>query len=365
MCQRPLLVPVILFGLITTLGCCFYINRVQSRDKSAIYQICQFDWTSESHETVDVEESVQFGAIKSGSKYAVFTSSLHGSEATDYGFDLPLTAMAWNRIGFGSIIIIVGDPQRHKRKPWVQYLMDTLADKEYIVVLVLKMVSSSQATSISQVVRLFATSLVRYNTSDVGIRDTYLLTADADIWPISRDFFVLPPGKDILHGNIGDLAVDGLRVIHAPLSYVGMKIQTWYSVMTLSGLLPMPKTIGEIVKYFGDKFRRNVTHGGEGWYIDQVMISLRLHQWKLENENGRKVYVYQRQLTKDRIDRVHWPTANLSLEGIVDAHLLKTSYQPNKWIRLRPLLRKLFPDNDAMRWYEQYVDRFNKLISWS
>ncbi|KAK2147391.1 hypothetical protein LSH36_555g01005 [Paralvinella palmiformis] len=341
----------------------YYINEFRYIDRSGMYHCCYLDSVRNRVPVIESQELVQYGRLKPGRNYAIFSASLYGSEAASYGFDLPLTAMAWKRIGFGSVLIIVGDPRLRVRHPWVRYLMDALVDKENIVVVVLKTASPSQATSISQVSRLFAASLLRYNTSDVRIQDTYLLTADADIWPIAKDFLVLPPGKDIIHGDIGNRRVDNLDVIHVPLSYVGMRIRTWRSVMTQSGLVPMPSTISEMVAYFGDKYFLNVTYDGPGWYSDQIMISLRLHQWKQANGQSGAVHVYRRRFEEDRIDRANWPRFQPRIEGVVDSHVLHHGYHPQEWLRLRQLLTKMCPDYDSVKWFDQYADQFNKLVA--
>jgi len=52
---------------------------------------------------------VMFGEIDSNRKYAVFsTTSDENNQSYDFLFLLPLTAMAWKRIGFDSLVIIVG-----------------------------------------------------------------------------------------------------------------------------------------------------------------------------------------------------------------------------------------------------------------
>jgi len=341
----------------------YFFNGVQSKSNKT-FGVCHLYTTLNRHTGIENQDIVQYGSIRPGRKYAVFTSSIYDSDSVSYAFDLPLTAMTWKRIGFDSIIIIAGDPQaqQHKRQPWIQFLMDTLIDKEHILVMVLKRVPASQATSISQVSRLFAASLLQYDKNDATIQNIYIVTTDADIWPIAKSFFVLPPGKDILHGDIGKFQIENMTVIQAPLSYIGMKIRTWHSVMTQSGLLLMPNTTGEIVKYFGGMFHDNVTHGGPGWGIDQVMISLRLHQWKIKNEDEQRIHVYQRHFGPDRIDRNNWPMV-YNINRKVDAHILKRGHQQKQWKRLMILLTKMCPGYGSVKWCEQYAHQFNKLIT--
>jgi len=170
--------------------------------------------------------------------------------------------------------------------------MDILADMEYIVVLILKMVTLSQATSISQVYRLFGmlSSSIILVTPQYKTR-TSLVMADANIWPIGKDFFVLPPGKDTLHGNIDRKRISDLNAIYNPLSYVGIKIRTWYRVMTQHGRLPMPCTTIGIVKYFGKALSTScdsrLTRPGCRPEYDQLKAtSVEIKEWQRTEGTG-------------------------------------------------------------------------------
>lgn len=65
-------------------------------------------------------------------------------------------------------------------------------------------------------------------------QETYVISADADIWPVDERFFDLPPGKEILHGDLsGDPVPDVNKQTNAPLSFVGMRVRTWIEVNIL------------------------------------------------------------------------------------------------------------------------------------
>jgi len=77
---------------------------------------------SEVPQTCNVKTlPVTFGEIDPNRKYAVFSSTSNENKQTyDFIFLLPLTAMAWKRVGYDSLVIIVGsvnawnfDPLRH------------------------------------------------------------------------------------------------------------------------------------------------------------------------------------------------------------------------------------------------------------
>ena len=308
-------------------------------------------------------EVCQYGDIKAGRKYAVFTSSLFdGAQSMNYAFGLPFAAVTWRRIGYDSIVMLVGDPSSCGNNTRVQIILESLLSLDYVVVLVLQGIPQSQSVTISQVSRLFVTSLIQDGGDPVTWENTYLVTADADIWPIAHGFFDLPDGKDILHGDIGPINVGGTRVTHAPLSYVGMTTKTWISVMTKSGENSMPTTPAEVIKHltsiFGNSCCNNVTHGGPGWGMDQQLVSLRVHQWKTAHQTRtNRVYVYKRNFAVDRYDRPRWQHMT-HVEGIVDSHILKYSYRPEVWTKLRPLLALLTPDADTLSWADKFSKSF-------
>ena len=65
--------------------------------------------------------------------------------------------------------------------------------------------------------------------------DVYLVTSDADLWPISRRAYDLPAGVDVLSLNSFccrkfEHRSDNYRMI--PLANVGARISTWLQLTT-------------------------------------------------------------------------------------------------------------------------------------
>ena len=65
----------------------------------------------------------------------------------------------------------------------------------------------------------------------------------------------------------------------------------------------MPRTSKQLILYFDSVFGKSscegVLHGGQGWFIDQGMISRRIQEWKIEkviNYRQRKSLVRSRDL---------------------------------------------------------------------
>jgi len=62
------------------------------------------------------------------------------------------------------------------------------------------------------------------------IDDTYLLTSDADIWPIYGDVYRLPAGHDVLSLNsecCGAFSHRNVAYRTLPMANVGMRVRTW------------------------------------------------------------------------------------------------------------------------------------------
>ena len=321
----------------------------------------------------------QHGRIRPGRKYAVFTASLYdGQRSVNYFFDLPLTVLAWHRLGYDCIVMIINDPWTCKKDSKIHVLMETLLDMDGVVLLILKGMPQTHSVTTSQLSRLFVSTLLQDGGDPVAWNDTYIVTADADTWPLGHGFFDLPSGKEVLHGNWnngaankyfkqifhGELAAHG-PAIHMALSYIGMKVKTWIEVMSMGGDLHLPRSPGEVITYVQDVFGKgccnNVHHAGPGWNMDQLLASRRIHEWKITNKKIDKVYVYYRAMTHGRWanchDRVHWVALN-NLTDLVDSHVLQYNYKSEVWPRMRPLLNLMHPDNGTLAWCEQYATSF-------
>ncbi|KAK2151895.1 hypothetical protein LSH36_347g03009 [Paralvinella palmiformis] len=308
----------------------------------------------------------QYGTVRSGHKYAIYGSTLFDQPRSEnYCFLLPLSAMAWNRIGYDSLIYIIGDHERCDNTSRIRFIVDALMAEDYVVLLVIEGIRQNNSVTLGQVLRLFGASFVQKVDDPKTWQDTYIITADADIWPVNETFFDLPPGKDILHGDIsGNPEPDVNTPTNAPLSFVGMRVKTWIEVMSYFGLFAMPRTSKQLILYFDSVFGKSscegVLHGGQGWFIDQGMISRRIQEWKIEKENGtKKIYIYNRMFMTDRIDRVRWHID--ILEGIVDAHILEYAYTPETWHFMRPLIKLLYPNNVTISWCDDFADKMYQL----
>lgn len=95
---------------------------------------------------------------KNGSFVDCFTGRSHRS--FDYAFYLPLTALAWERIGFRSIILIIGERCEWDSNPALSLILERLKHRMATVVFV--KTPLEYRTSMSQISRIFVTNLEEF-----------------------------------------------------------------------------------------------------------------------------------------------------------------------------------------------------------
>ena len=74
------------------------------------------------------------GKIENGKKYAVFSAAFGTKNALNYAFDLPLTVLAWKRIGYESIVLLVGSIQQWESNEVFNQVLSYLRQKASIVI---------------------------------------------------------------------------------------------------------------------------------------------------------------------------------------------------------------------------------------
>jgi len=112
--------------------------------------ICEYISKQVEH-TVDLTSApVMLGKIDPNRKYAVFsTTSGRNVESLAFIFMLPLTALAWKRIGFDSIVIIAGSENVWNSDPLLYSVLTSVRQLDAVVIFL--DVHPSNSVMISQV----------------------------------------------------------------------------------------------------------------------------------------------------------------------------------------------------------------------
>lgn len=232
---------------------------------------------------------------------------------------------------------MTGNPSRWIKNPTLLFVLRCLRALNSMMVFIPSL--SNNAIMLSQVSRLFIAGVLL-----AEFDATYLITSDADLWPLDADSYRLVANKNVLSLNANCCGVfihQNKKFKLLPLSAVGMSSVTWRDVLNISrhNVHNASDIIDYVSKEFGDVARRPVTKERNlGWYLDQHLISLRLHQWVQRHGSDAVDYV-ARSLEQDRIDRAWWTTMSDD-RGVrkIDAHLFELGYRSENWQRLLQLI---------------------------
>ena len=189
-----------------------------------------------------------------------------------YAFLIPLTALAWERIGFRTIVFLMEPKELWLDIPAMNHMLSFLKERDAVTVFLDG--SKNSKWMLSQTSRLFAASLCPFLNDD-----DYLLTADADQWPLSQSPFLLPEERKLLlldcyHGDDFEWRNGTYRMLN--MMNNGASVATWRDILTTDSNATLPRTAAELVEYFrqdfGDiaasKIRRGHNTGG---YTSEAM----------------------------------------------------------------------------------------------
>ena len=313
------------------------------------------------------DENLNIKPTPGGVKYAVFSAStpenLENENSYNYVFDLPLTVMAWQRIGFRSIVFITGAESKWQTFPVLKLVYSYLKDLEARVVFIDG--KPENLVTLSQISRLLACCVNDLNPED------YLITSDSDLWPINADKYELPPGKSLLSTFAfccGYFNFKGKRYRMLPLANIGARVSTWREIMFGKHKVCLNLTSAAILDYFAKDFGSLVydkARKGENnlWYLDQHMASVRIEQW-IQIYNDTSIVEFGARLPGDRLDRSFWrPKA---VGRLMDTHLLNFLYKTDEWRKVQPVLIVLYGEGTTyfslcQRYHEDFVAEISLL----
>ena len=313
--------------------------------------------TKEKDSSEGIQQQQQQTKRPAGLHYAVYGCTSPANKDYNYVFYLPLTALAWEHLGFHSIVLLTGSRLQWSSQPALALVLKKLQERNATVIHLESLPANE--VMLSQVSRLFVSGFYNFTDSD------YLVTTDADLWPLEKSYLLLEPGKQILSTNAhccGDFVHEGVKYDMIPMGSVGATIGTWRDVMSNDGETPLPNDVEGILQYLERDFGRSTVRGavqkGEnvGWYLDQRTISIRAGQWATKHGLD-KVQYHTRKVGRDRIDRSGWSTSDM--DGKIDAHLLQNGYKSSEWLKLRELLLHMYGGGSPQYiWCEEYRAAF-------
>ncbi len=318
--------------------------------------------------TVPIVDNDSFVYNNSGRYFAVFgcsTPDQTSHRGFDYAFYLPLTALAWQRIGFESIVLIIGEKTEWKNHPILSYTLESLNSLPDVTVVFISAKVENRGM-LSQTARMFLANMDAFP----GISTDQIMTSDADLWPLRKAHYYQPQGNDqpliLVHSKCcGPFDFAGRSYKMLPMSHIGASAATWRQIINRNSSI-IAKDSTSILKffeqYFGGRVHRRVEFASDDWYLDQKVISIRIDEW-IKSQNSEDPTYKVSDVGLRRIDRASWNPHRIrpnAFQYYYDAHLIEEGFLPKKWLMIRPLLYLMYNRTSwQTNWSNIYAAEFH------
>jgi len=180
--------------------------------------------------------------------------------------------------------------------------------------------------------------------------DTYVLTSDADMWPLSAEFFNKETSYDTaVHILYANGYGNPLSAKEYAVCYIGMKLSTWREVMKCHKGQDIMAVVAELMDFTG----------GDGWGVDQRGFRKRLANWSGFPNN---VHFTTRNVHVDRIDRLYHKDNYVWMPHKVEAHVLRPAFTAENWPRIKAMLSHVL-DQEQLEWIDGYAEHICSMLS--
>jgi hypothetical protein len=275
-----------------------------------------------------------------------------------YMFHIPLAVLAWLRIGFEPVVLIVSSDLNMTNK-FTAKSVEFLKSLNISVHFVKADVGYEILTAM--VIRLFAGSIPLFNNED------FILTTDVDLIPIRKAYYKIDSNFDIHIWNAlccGTFLHDNKLIQMFPMSHVGMKKSIWKKLMKISNKDRTELGTNLIVESIESAFNSSkgrfkikkdeeVVVGDENWFLDQKLLSVNINQLIKYSDFKLKLIKYEG-IRADRWARNDSLFEKQYFDQLTDFHSFHYDFK-NKWF----LMKRLF-DNMFERELKQKIETFSK-----
>lgn len=297
---------------------------------------------------------------------------------SDYSLPLPITCLLWRElVGFEPRVYIVGSLRSWcERAPLVT--LNALS-RHRIEAFQLSPYIDYPDGTVAKHIRQHAAA------ERFFCDDDWVMPADADLWPLVRDFYHQHEGaaeRAVLYYSNGDhftrkdAALDGfdagVRFFTIPMCHATMRARDWRAAWNL---VPddMSASLIATFKRYGVNDASRVPDGETPaawkWWVnsDQRLLTERLcrqdwfpaHAAAGGGTVGAVRFIERRGgPPRDRLDRAfpHVWHAPFEAGHYTDAHLPKEPERPERWARLLPIVDALLPQHSA--WARSYYAEY-------
>jgi len=250
--------------------------------------------------------------------------------------------LLWQKyIGFCPIVYLVGDINK-----WMKASVESLVIKEArklgAEIHFIPYTSEYKESTIAQMSRIFAASSERYP-------DTYFLTSDIDMLPLSREWF-----NSQVEGKCVDIKCPDCGPHNYPICYIGASSMIWREFMGLKS-----DTEASIEAQIEERLKADIEVGGDAlteWCYDEVLVSRRITAWSGYSDSF-NITIRPGGPPVDRVDRSCWPETLGAIEKYVDCHSLRPGHTDENWNKIHKLLVLILEPEDMLL-VEDYRQKF-------
>lgn len=291
-------------------------------------------------------------------QFAIFSSTLPSKVSFKYVFFLPLTVKAWRRVGYGSLILLVGSYRQWMVERATRYIIERLENLDTGIAFI-KSPSHNVSMLLSQVLRLYAAHLF----SEMPPTD-FFLTTDADLWPLSQKYYSHLSKYELIVTNslcCGQFPYKKKNITMLPMCHIGMKGWQWRNILRISHNRDIAHdALNDSVNYFGRTVYRlgERSRKSQTWFIDQKLASIKVHEWLLKNPSGAYKFIPNRK--RQRII----PSGKSfikTLDGKLDVHMQFDPLNEMNWRIIAGIINLFF--KDISNYSEVYRNTLKNIFS--
>jgi hypothetical protein len=277
---------------------------------------------------------------------------------------IPICAIAWRRIGYEPLVLIVNNPKAtvsQVANKTIEYL------NRFGVRIVYVPAPLDNMDQLGQLARLYSGAL----PDDVIKDEDYILTTDSDMIPVSSTFFNQYNTKaiNILNAFGVNRFVEhkGEKYDMVPMMFIGMRKWQWREVMRIPKDMALngENIMSSLMKINdGGEFRQNkdFVRDDAVWYLDQNTVTIAIYDYVNENKFGFERKLNKFKYTGLRLDRADsqrvWYRKLDSFDLITDAHMFHAESRKNIK-RIVDFLERLFNRNICDQLNVYFQDLFS------
>ena len=248
-----------------------------------------------------------------------------------YAYFVPIVSFQWKRMGYFPVTLLLGTEAEWSVLPKTKFVYDHIRQQSTIIPIA--RISGFKDSTIIQTSRIFVSAFE-------FAPDDYILTSDADMIPLSKQWF----NQQDFNKNLHIFGADAYARKRFPICYLGANAATWRGMMGIHA--------NSIQAAMGAMDR-----GRDNWNYDELLVT--------EKILGNPIYHTSCQLidrgwtsgrAHRRLDRDAWDWHNQT--DLIDAHSPRPGYI--HWATLEPVF-KAYCTEDDFNYLKQYTESFNKI----